>query len=131
VLLPLLPIGGNILSHWIDGQAAAVNFRGLFGDGELLVLATVVAAAGIGDLVFDLRRDGRSGQLRDAIGISFALVVVVVSVLMFGLVSLERESGGCLRTNAASNALALTSQASGLSTQASAARAQATQLLSQ
>ena len=72
------------------------SFVSLFGDGEFLVLATVVAAAGIGDLVFDFKRNGVDEPLRPAIAISAALVTVVVSALLFGLVALEHEGGGVL-----------------------------------
>jgi len=101
---------------------------GSFGDGELLVLAVVIAAAGIGDLVFSARA-GRSARLRDAIVVSIALVVVTLSALVFGLVTLKRESGGSLRITAGATANALSAQAATLEAQAADKRSQATELL--
>jgi hypothetical protein len=94
VTLPLLPIAARIAAAWLDG-AATLGFVDLFGEGELLVLATVIAAAGIGDLVFDLRgsrrRDSRE-RLRLAAVHAFALIVVVGSVLFFGLVTYANQT---------------------------------------
>lgn len=94
VLLPLLPIGARVAAAWLDG-AGTLGFVDLFGDGELLVLATVVAAAAIGDLVFDLRGDRRRDsreRLRIAGVHALALVVVVGSVLFFGLVTYANQT---------------------------------------
>jgi hypothetical protein len=68
-----------------------LSFDHLYGDGELLVLATVIAAAGIGDLVFDLRKTGRQRVYRDSVAIALALVCVILSVLLYGLVTLKQE----------------------------------------
>lgn len=92
VSLPLLPIGSRAMAQWIDGSSVDFTLSGLFGDGELLVIATVVSAAGIGDLVFDLRRTSRRSTLSGAVVASFALICVIFSVLLYGLVTLRKEA---------------------------------------
>jgi hypothetical protein len=91
VAIPLLPIAAKVLAEWIDEGRSNWSGSNLFSDGELLVLATVIAAAGIGDLVFDLRRNKRQRSFRDASAIALALICVVVSVTLYALVTLKRE----------------------------------------
>lgn len=110
VLLPLLPVAARILAHWVNGGDQPLGFVQLFGDGELLVLAVVIAAAGIGDLVFDIR-SGRRTELRDGLAISFAIVVVTLSALMFGFVTLKHESEGTLQATRTQNVDSLWLQA--------------------
>ena len=53
VSLPLLPLAARVLAAWLDNATQSLSFTALFSDGELLVVATVIAAAIIGDLLFD------------------------------------------------------------------------------
>lgn len=91
VAVPLLPIVSRMLAEWMDLGHADLRIEHLYGDGELLVLATVIAAAGIGDLIFDLQTTRRNRVYRDSAAIAFALVCVILSVLLYGLVTLKRE----------------------------------------
>jgi hypothetical protein len=95
ILLPLLPIVAKIAASWFDVGHPTWEYTSLFGDGNVLVLAVVVAAAGIGDLLFDARRTTHL-VLREALVISLALVVVVLSGVAYGLVTLKQESGQSL-----------------------------------
>ncbi len=91
VLIPLLPVGARLAAAWLDG-GGTFGFTGLFGDGELLVLATVVAAASIGEVLFSFRRGHwGSSRLRTAVITAAALVVVVMAVLFFGLVTYANQ----------------------------------------
>ena len=93
VLLPLLPLGARVLAAWFDNAAKSLSFTTLLSDGELLVIATVISAAIIGDLLFDF--SGRNEvRTRTTIAVlcAFSLLVVVVSVLMFGLVTLDDQN---------------------------------------
>lgn len=96
VLLPLLPIMARVSASWVDIGHPTTDYRTLFGDGDLLVLAVVVAAAGIGDLLFSVRRHVTVGP-REAVAISLALFVVVLSGVAYGLVTLKQESRGSLQ----------------------------------
>jgi hypothetical protein len=103
VSLPLLPIGARVAAAWLDGQAS-LGFVDLFGDGELLVIATVIAAAIIGELMFDLR-GARSvvddvNSFRMALLNALALIVVVGSVLFFGLVTYANQARADAQTRA-------------------------------
>jgi len=91
VSLPLLPIVSKLFAEWMDEGTPNWSASNLFGDGELLVLATVIAAAGIGDLVFDMRELDVRRTFREATAIALALVCVVVSVTLYALVTLKRE----------------------------------------
>jgi hypothetical protein len=86
----------RISASWVDIGHLTTNYTTLFGDGDLLVLAVVVAAAGIGDLLFSARRHVMIGP-REAIAISLALFVVVLSGVAYGLVTLKQESRGSLQ----------------------------------
>ena len=96
VVLPLLPIGAHLAAAWLNDETATVSFVNLFADGELLVLATVIAAAGIGEVTFDvLRQPGLlkpGGDLGLAVASAGALVVVVLSVLFFGLITFKDQT---------------------------------------
>lgn len=96
VLLPLLPIMARVSASWVDIGHPTTDYKTLFGDGDLLVLAVVVAAAGIGDLLFSTRRHVMIGP-REAVAISLALFVVVLSGVAYGLVTLKQESRGSLQ----------------------------------
>lgn len=86
VALPLLPLGGGVLVAYLSPHGHE-SYSHLLGDGELLIIATVIAAAVIGDLLFDISPDpGKNGIIR-AILCAFALLIVVVSVLAFGFVA--------------------------------------------
>src|SRR6476660_6849511 len=90
VSLPLLPLITRALAAWLVNATQDLSFITLFSDGELLVVATVIAAAVIGDLLFDISgRNETRGHSAIAVLCAIALVVVVVSVLMFGLVTLD------------------------------------------
>jgi hypothetical protein len=93
VVLPLLSVFAHVAVAWLDDDHLGVV--GLLADGELLVLATVVAAAGLGDLVFDLRA-GTTGtevhRLRAGAVCTGALITIVLSVLCFGLITFETRS---------------------------------------
>ncbi|MFI6073830.1 hypothetical protein ACIA5C_19880 [Actinoplanes sp. NPDC051343] len=91
VLLPLLPIASRILTGWIDGNAIP-TFVDLFENGDLLVLAIVVSAAGIGDLVFDVNQTKAEWSLRQAVTVSLALITIIIAVLIYGLLSLRQDS---------------------------------------
>lgn len=92
VVLPLLPFAARALAAWLDGASSSLSFRALFGDGELLVVATVISAAVIGDLLFDFTGfNARREQNLKAGLCAFSLVVVVASVLMFGLATLDNQ----------------------------------------
>jgi hypothetical protein len=93
VALPLLPLAAHALAALVSPFTAGeggLSFTTLFSDGELLVIATVISAAVIGDLLFDIsgRSDERT-RTGAAILCAFALLVVVVSVLMYGLVAVN------------------------------------------
>jgi hypothetical protein len=92
VVLPLLPFAARALAAWVDNSSSSLSFTVLLGDGELLVVATVIAAAIIGDLLFDFtgNRATRT-HTSAALMCAFALVIVVASVLMFGLVTLDNQ----------------------------------------
>lgn len=92
VLLPLLPFAARALAAWVDDNSNSLSFNSLLSDGELLVVATVISAAVIGDLLFDFSgsNEGRS-QSGKALLCAVALVAVIVSVLMFGLVTLNNQ----------------------------------------
>ena len=95
VVLPLLPIAGHIAAAWFAADTRQLGFVSLFGDGELLVLATVVSAAAFGDLAFDLYSNGSRRyeyRFRVAVVSALALAIVVLSVLLFGLVSYQTEA---------------------------------------
>jgi hypothetical protein len=91
VLLPLLPIAAKIAASWFDVGHPTWDYRLLFGTGDVLVLAVVVAAAGIGDLLFAARNNTHV-VLREALVISLALIVMVLSGVAYGLVTLKQES---------------------------------------
>lgn len=94
VLLPLLPVAGHVAAAVWAGDVSELSFSSIFGDGELLVLATVVAAAAFGDLVFESRAAASSGErayLKIGFVSALSLFVVVLSVLFFGLVSYQNE----------------------------------------
>jgi hypothetical protein len=92
VLIPLLPVGARFAAAWLDGRTH-FDFATFFGDGELLVLATVVAAASVGEVLFSFQRDQLSaGPLRTAVITASALVVVVLAVLFFGLVTYANQT---------------------------------------
>ena len=93
MLLPLLPLGARALAAWFDNSTQDLSPYKLLSDGELLVIATVIAAAIIGDLLFDFSgRNEMRTHTTMAVLCTFALLVVVVSVLMFGLVTLDNQS---------------------------------------
>lgn len=59
------------------------------------MVATVIAAAVIGDLLFDFSgRNEARGRTTVAVLCALSLLVVVVSVLMFGLVTLDNQNRG-------------------------------------
>jgi hypothetical protein len=91
VALPLLPLAARVLTALLGGH---LSFASLFGDGELLVIATVIAAAVIGDLLFESTdyMDTWS-RIKAAILCAFALLIVVFSVLTYGLVAVRIQSG--------------------------------------
>lgn len=71
--LPLLPFAGRALAASID--RGGFTWSSLLGDGELLVIATVLATAVIGDLLFDFTGlAGPTGQLRVATRLRVGLV---------------------------------------------------------
>jgi hypothetical protein len=92
VALPLLPLAAHVLAALVSPFSAGegASFTTLFSDGELLVIATVISAAVIGDLLFDVsdRNDVRT-RTTAAILCAVALLVVVVSVLIYGLVAVN------------------------------------------
>jgi hypothetical protein len=103
VILPLLPIVGRIAAFVLDDNASSLTFVDLFGDGELLVLATVIAAAGIGDLTLDFAGDRQLATRRGrrvAVANAFSLLIVVVSVLLFGLVTFASQTRADARSSA-------------------------------
>lgn len=130
VLIPLLPIGAHIAAGYFSDRSSDVTFIKLFGDGELLVLATVISAAAIGDLVFDtLKRATSAPQLsRIAITVAANLVIVVIAVLFFGLVTLDNESRAAALETQRDQAAQLEAQAQDLERQAANLEAQAKQL---
>jgi hypothetical protein len=92
VLLPLLPFAARALAAWVDNSSSTLSFNSLLSDGELLVVATVIAAAVIGDLLFDFSGSGeKREQGTRALLCALALVAVIASVLMFGLVTLNNQ----------------------------------------
>ena len=71
----------RICAEWINQGRVDFSLGHMFGDGELLVIATVIAAAGIGDLVFDLGRSRQQRGFKDSLAIASALFCVIISVL--------------------------------------------------
>jgi hypothetical protein len=97
VALPLLPLAGGLLAGLLDPRAAHLSFAALLGNGELLVIATVISAAVIGDLLFDISRHPQIvGNIIAATLCAFALLIVVVSVLTYGLVTVNVDIKGQL-----------------------------------
>ncbi len=90
VSLPLLPVFATLIVHWFTNDASEITFTTVFGDGELLVLATVVAAAGIGDVFFGDDTEGPHPSRNSAL--AFSLLVVVASVFLFGLVTVTNRA---------------------------------------
>jgi hypothetical protein len=89
VALPLLPLAAGVLAGYLNPRRVHESFTGLLGNGELLIIATVISAAVIGDLLFDISGySGRAGIIA-AILCAFALLIVVVSVLAYGLVAVS------------------------------------------
>src|SRR5215471_3751160 len=69
------------------------SFTDIFGDGELLVIATVIAAAVIGDLLFEISDfDNTTSRIQAACLSAVALLIVVVSVLTYGLIAVNVQS---------------------------------------
>jgi hypothetical protein len=98
-------LAARALAAWLDNAAQSLSFTTLFSDGELLVVATVIAAAVIGDLLFDFSgRNEMRSRTTIAILCAFALLVVVVSVLMFGLVTLDTQNRSDAEQQAQRNA---------------------------
>lgn len=93
VALPLLPLFAHVLAALLSPSPLTregASFTSLFSDGELLVIATVIAAAAIGDLLFDFPgRDDLRTRTFAAVLCAIALLIVVVSVLMYGLVAVS------------------------------------------
>jgi hypothetical protein len=79
-----------------EGLDNYVSITGILGNGELLIVATVIAAAVIGDLLFGLPHADPRTRTRNASLSACALLVVVVSVLAYGELAnrtpLEAES---------------------------------------
>lgn len=93
VALPLLPFAARGLAAWLDNETRSLSFTSLFSDGELLVVATVIAAAVIGDLLFDFSGHNEvRGRTTIAVLCALSLLVVVISVLMYGLVTLDNQN---------------------------------------
>lgn len=103
--LPLLPLVARTLAAWLDNAPQGLSFTTLFSDGELLVVATVIAAAVIGDLLFDFSGHNET-RSRSTIAVlcAVALLVVIVSVLMFGLVTLDNQNRSDAEQQAQQNA---------------------------
>lgn len=121
VSLPLLPLAARVLAAWLDNATQSLSFTALFSDGELLVVATVIAAAMIGDLLFDFSgRNEMRSPTTIAVLCTFALLVVVISVLMFGLVTLDNQNRSDAEQQAQQNATAQADQSAQLAIQSQA-----------
>jgi hypothetical protein len=70
-----------------------LSFTELLSDGELLVIATVIAAAVIGDLLFEISDfNDPWSRIQAATLSAVALLIVVVSVLTYGLIAVRIQS---------------------------------------
>jgi hypothetical protein len=88
VALPLLPLAAGVLAEYLNPRTHE-SFKALLGNGELLIIATVISAAVIGDLLFDVSGYSGKNGIIAAILCAFALLLVVVSVLAYGLVTVS------------------------------------------
>jgi hypothetical protein len=132
VALPLLPFAARLLAAWLDNATRSLSFTSLFSDGELLVVATVIAAAVIGDLLFDFSgRNEVRGRTTIAVLCALSLLVVVISVLMFGLVTLDNQNRSDAVQQAQHNQTARIEQSTQLLEQSSKDQAQASALSKQ
>lgn len=128
---PVTRLGiGHLAGRWIEARGGGANFGALLG-GDLLVLATVIAAAGIGDLIFDIRRGTRQLGQASAIAGLFALLVIVGSVLLYGFVISRQVTAGLWGDSAQSNTPTETTRASILVQQATSASTQIATLTTQ
>jgi flagellar basal body-associated protein FliL len=100
-----------------------LSFIALFSDGELLVVATVIAAAIIGDLPFDFsgRNEVRS-PTTIAVLCAISLLVVVISVLIFGLVTLDNQNRSDAEQQAQKNVTAEVERSAQLAVQSQEAQ---------
>src|SRR5215469_10504126 len=79
-LLPLLAVGlDGVLYRGPDGAASTTSFVKILGNGDLLIVAIVIAAAAIGELLFDGPVGDKSEHGKTAALSAFALLVVAVS----------------------------------------------------
>ena len=125
VLLPLLPFAARALAAWVDNSSKSLTFNSLLSDGELLVVATVISAAVIGDLLFDftgIKKTREQGA--KALICAFALVVVIASVLMFGLVTLNNQDRNDSFLQAQEEVTTISSGGTALQAQSAEIRAQ-------
>jgi hypothetical protein len=97
VALPLLPLAAGVLAAFLNplgnGGLTFTSLNHLLGDGELLVIATVIAAAVIGDLLFEISDyNDATSWIRAGTLCAVSLLIVVVSVLIYGLVAVHGQS---------------------------------------
>ena len=89
VALSLLPVAAKFVAAFMQGRSSMPAFDEVFGDGELLIVATVIAAVRIGDLTFDSQDNVR--PQRRALAMTPALLTVIVSVLSYGFAHFLEE----------------------------------------
>jgi len=93
VALPLLPLAARVLAVFLNPFGVGQSFTDILGNGELLVIATVIAAAVIGDLLFEISDfDNTTSRIQAACLSAVALLIVVVSVLTYGLIAVNVQS---------------------------------------
>jgi len=94
VALPLLPLAAGVLAAVLNPfPFKGPSFTNVLGDGELLVIATVIAAAVIGDLLFEISAyNDAVSWIRAGTLCAAALLIVVVSVLIYGLIAVHSQS---------------------------------------
>src|SRR5215471_19270131 len=94
VALPLLPLAAGVLAAVLHPfPFKGPSFTNVLGDGELLVIATVIAAAVIGDLLFEISAyNDAVSWIRAGTLCAAALLIVVVSVLIYGLIAVHSQS---------------------------------------
>ena len=106
--LPLLPLAAGVLAGYLNPRAHE-PFVALLSNGELLIIATVISAAVIGDLLFDISRAVGRSSIIAAILCAFALLIVVISVLTYGLVTINLDIAGRLLLYVSNGAAAILS----------------------
>jgi hypothetical protein len=86
VAAALCPLGAHAL--FLTTKSAEVSLPAIFGEGELLLLSTVVSATGLGELV---GRGGRFQVPRVIVG-GVNVILIIMACLYFASISVEQSS---------------------------------------